>query len=75
LDYWAPKFTSNIPGDSESSFVDAATWVKVVAVLILIAICWALQKGIQDILVAKLYGMFLTHRMKRINGVTPTPQI
>lgn len=45
------------------SFAHLALWKRVVAILILIVICYIIQWVVQDIVVARLYGKMLSCRM------------
>jgi hypothetical protein len=60
--YYAPFFSEEI---REKGFRASSLWLRVVTILILLVISWFIQYVVQDIIVAKLYGVYISHVMKR----------
>ena len=61
IDYYALLYTKDW---TSITFNRAALWVKVVTVLIVLLISWVIQAVVQDFIVAKIYGYFLSQRSK-----------
>jgi uncharacterized membrane protein YvlD (DUF360 family) len=62
LTYYAPMYSDNI---RDNGFRGSDFWVRLVAIIILFIVSWLIQYIIQDILVAKLYGLYISYVMKK----------
>lgn len=62
FDYYLPLMTGEV---KVNEFATAPLWIRFVSVLVLIFICWFIQKFIQDTIVAKLYSRFISYRISK----------
>ena len=49
---------------AEHGFNESSLTIQTIFLLVLVAICWVLQKYVQETLVASLYSSFLTSKRK-----------
>lgn len=61
MDFYAPMISSDI---AEHGFNESSLTIQTIFLLVLVAICWVLQKYVQETLVASLYSSFLTSKRK-----------
>lgn len=60
--YYAPTYMG------KNGFSGSPLWARFIAILILIAISWFIQFFVQDILVAKAYGLYISYKIGRNNA-------
>lgn len=46
----------------------ASLWVKVISFIVVVAVSWIIQFFVQNVFVAKLYGFYISHKIKGMTG-------